>query len=281
MNKSIQNYTISAILILLFTFLPSCQNQSKKQKSEEKSKPENVQQDKFTTFLKQNHNAYERAGNDIAKSEFVSKYEKDLVDLSDSLGVLKNWKAVVENISVFDWTSYDAKEITVELKINLSQYYDLIFFSKKMYPNKDINSSLVYRQLKNLRKGQTVYFDGILAKNKENKIDFYTYYSGNTEPDNGTITRPYINLYLISVSKSKQSINNSEKINKILNSQIDVWKSMNDYSKKKISRKDLQRKFKSIAKEITPLTDSLSKDEKDYIQSVTICLGEQFQNLSN
>lgn len=281
MNKSIQFCISSVLCILLFTFLSGCQYQSPKQKNEEKPKPENIQQDKFTTFLKQKHNAYERAGNDIAKSEFVSKYEKDLVDLSDSLGIIKNWKAVVEDIIVFDWTSYDAKEITVELKINLSQYYDLIFFCKKMYSNKDINSSLVYRQLKTLRKGQTVYFDGILSKNKDNKIDFYTFFSGNTEPDNGTITRPYINLNLISISRSKQSINNSEKINKILTAQLDVWKSMNDYSKKKISQKVLQRKFKSIAKEIKPLTDSLSKEEKDYIQSVTTCLGDQFQDRLN
>jgi len=274
--KKLNRFLCLLFLLVLF----SCQYQSKT-KSDVKSTPENIQQDKFISFLKLNHEIYNGISNDINKSEFVSKYENDLANLSDSLGIFRNWKGQIDDISIFDWTTDNLKEITVRLDINVSEYYHLTLTCQKMYSTKNIDSALVYRQLKKLVKGQDVYFDGILSRDKDNKIAYNSLFTSNTEPDNGKLTTPYMNFNIISISREKFTPTNLSNFDKTIETQLDIWKSMNDYTKGIITRSSLQRKLKMTAIEIKPIVDSLSYDEKEYIKSLTNCMSDQFQNSSN
>lgn len=256
---------------LLTIFLIGCQNQAEKKADV----PENLQQDKFLSFLKANCAGYENQKNDIQRGEFLKQFEKDFVSFSDSLGILTNWKGKLKRIKTFDWTTNNVTEVEVEIEINLASYQNLTFVSQRFFSNKNIDSNLTYRQLKNLTNGSTVYFDGFLAKDKDNKIDYALSLSLDKSDK---ICSPDIKFYLISVAKEKLKFTDSD-IFKIANSvQLEIWKAMDDAVNGRINKAQLQSKLNGFKKQIDSVSSKFSPEEKAYFQSSTDCLSLQFNS---
>ncbi len=149
----------------------------------------------------------------------------------------------------------------------------MTLISKRFFNNKNIDSNLTYRQLKNLTTGSTVYFDGFLAKDKENKIDYDILFSSGNEDK---ICDPDINFYLVSVSKDKLNFISSENFKKVNNIQLGIWKIMEDRVNKKISEAQFKNKLNEFKKQVEPLVTSFTPEEKEYMQSLTDCLALQF-----
>lgn len=257
---------LGLLLLLLF----SCQDQQQK-----KIEPENIQQDKFINFLMKSCENYGNQGNDIQRREYFNQFEKDIISLSDSIGIFNNWKGAIKEIKTFDWSSQNSTELDVEIEIKLSEYKELTLISKRFFSNKNIDSNLTYRQLKNLTTGSPVYFDGFLARDKENKINYDILFSSNNEDK---ICDPDINFYLVSISKDKLNFTSSDNFKKVNNIQLNTWKVMEDRVDKKITETQFKNKLNEFKKQAEPMVSSFTPEEKEYMQSLTDCLGSQFSS---
>ncbi len=150
---------------------------------------------------------------------------------------------------------------------------ELTLISKRFFSNKNIDSNLIYKQLKNLTTGSTVYFDGFLARDKDNKIDYDVLFSSDNRDK---ICDPDIIFYLVSISKDKITFTSSDKFKKINEIQMSIWQTMEDRVSKKITEKEFKNKLNEYKKQLDPLAASFTKDEKEYFQSFTDCLASQF-----
>jgi hypothetical protein len=235
---------------------------------------ENSQQDQFVNYLKKQCVAFENQINAIQKKDFLTNYQKQIVLLSDSIGLFKNWKGTISKIETSPGVTSD--KITVlklEIKIKLGDYRDITFVSNKIIENTTLDSNLLYGQLKNLRVGSSVYFDGFIAKNKDNEFDYRGYHLH----DEDNICDPEINFYTVSVSPIKLTFANSANITKVTDIQFKTFKRMEESVKGKISSKELKNYLNEYKVEADPLMKSLVLDEKKYIYSLTESLGSQFQ----
>jgi hypothetical protein len=259
----IKSVIASGLILLL-----SCQSATEK-----KVEPENSQQEHFIKFLTKSCETYESQSNDIQRREYFIQFEKDIVKLSDTLGVFNNWKGTIKRIKTFDWSSQNSTELDVEIEIKLSEYQDITFISKRFFNNKNIDSNLTYRQLKNLTTGSTVYFDGFVARDADNKIDYDVLM---TSDNRDKICDPDMKFYIISIGKDKLQFTTTDKFKKVNSIQMDVWKTMEDKVSKRITESQFKNKLNDYKKQLDPLVASFTPEEKAYVQSFTDCLVSQF-----
>ncbi len=260
---------IKSIITLGLILLFGCQNQTQQKKTD----PENPQQEHFISFLTKSCDTYENQGNDIQRREYFNQFEKDIVKLSDTLGVFSNWKGTIKEIKTFDWNSQNSTELDVEIEIKLSEYQEITFISKRFFSNKNIDSNLTYRQLKNLSTGSTVYFDGFIAREGDNKIDYDILFSSDNRDK---ICDPDIKFYIISIGKDKLQFTTTEKFKKVNTIQMNIWKTMEERVSKKLTETQFKNKLNDYKKQLDPLVASFTPEEKTYVQSFTDCLVSQF-----
>lgn len=232
----------------------------------------NLQESSFVNYINKQCEEFGNQINEIQKQEFLTNYQKQTTQFSDSIGLFKNWKGVLERLKTFDWSSDKITELTFEINIKLTEDKDMTFSVRKLIKNSALDSSLLYQQLKNLREGSTIYFDGFIAKDKENKIE----YTGYNFDDESKICNPEIKFYVVSVSNTKLDFNNSPNFNKVTNIEFKTFHQMAEAVKGKLTSKELKANLIKNKNEVEPLMNSFTTNEKKYIYSLTECLRSQF-----
>lgn len=260
---------IKSVIALGLILLLGCQSPTETKKLES----ENTQQAHFLSFMTKTCDVYRKQSNDIQRREYFNQFEKDIIKLSDTLGIFSNWKGTIKEIKTFDWSSQNSTELDVEIEIKLSEYQEITFISKRFFSNKNIDSNLTYRQLKNLTTGSTVYFDGFIARDGDNKIDYDILMSSDKRDK---ICDPDMKFYIISIGKNKLQFTTTDTFKKVNTIQMNIWKTMEDKVSKKITETQFNNKLKNYKKQLDPLVASFTPEEKMYLQSFTDCLVSQF-----
>lgn len=275
MKNSLSDSLLLFIIILIFASCYSNQTNNRYQSKE---------QNRFNQFILQSNKEYAELGNDIQKEEYFKDYLFELSRLSDSIGVLKNWKGhitkiKVEEPNIFNGLKDDYRLLNIEIKIKLN-YQDFTFYCKKLYKLDEADSLLLYSQAKNISVNSEIYFDGFISKNSENQVNFMTSISSR-EIDpyyRGKLFSPEIKFHIISLSPNQLKYNNDSIVNLLMDKSSLIWKSMSDFSKGIISRKKLNSIMTDNKSEIEFLMTQLSYEEKSYIKSYTNCLNLEFQD---
>jgi hypothetical protein len=262
-------YCILNLLILILFY--SCQDTNNKK--DINIEPENLEQKLFSNLITQSCNDFRYYTNDIQKREFFNKYDERLNKLSDSLEFFNNWKGQISDIKISDKSNENMVELNIELEVRLSEYQKITFHSRKYFSNKNLDSNLIYRQLKILNKGTIVYFDGFIAKNSENKIDYNILYN---HEDREKVCNPYLEFYFVSISEKIFEFKNKDDFNKIQSIQSNIWKSMNNLVENKITERQFRANINIYKKQLDLIIPSLNYQEKSYIESFTRCLAMQF-----
>ncbi|MPM37224.1 hypothetical protein SDC9_83831 [bioreactor metagenome] len=94
----------------------------------------------------------------------------------------------------------------------------------------------------------------------------------------GELSYPNIKFHIISLSSTALKYNNNSNVNLLMDKNSLIWKSMNDFSKGKISRKKLKSIMTGNKAEIEFLMSKLTYEEQNYIKSYTDCLSLEFQD---
>lgn len=242
------------------------------------------EQNRFKDFILQNNEKNAHLGNDIKKEEHYKKYLTELASLSDSIGIFKNWegqiiKIEVEEPNIFNGLKENYRLLNIEIKIQLEPKYQYVtLYCKKLFKVDEADSLLLYRQAKNTSVNSEIYFDGFISKNSENKVNFVTSIMPSDTYYMGELSYPKIKFHIISLSSEPLKFNNNANINLLMNKNSLVWKSMTDFSKRKISRKKLKTIMADCKSEIETPMSKLTHEEKNYIKSYTDCLSLEFQD---
>ncbi len=242
------------------------------------------EQNRFKDFILQNNEKNAYLGNDIKKEEHYKRYLTELASLSDSIGIFKNWegqiiKIEVEEPNIFNGLKDNYRLLNIEIKIQLEPKYQYVtLYCKKLFKVDEADSLLLYRQAKNTSVNSEIYFDGFISKNSENKVNFVTSFMPSDTYYMGELSYPNIKFHIISLSSAPLKFTNNANINLLMNKNSLVWKSMTDFSKRKISRKKLKTIMAECKSEIETPMSKLTHEEKNYIKSYTDCLSLEFQD---
>lgn len=264
MNKLI---VIPFLSIIAFVII-SC-GENKVEKKEEL----NSEQITFNEFIINKCKGSRGNKNDIQRDEYLTKYKEEFKNLSDSIKIIENWKGKIVKIDLSNWDSFGQTEIDVDIEYELSEYQKVTFKSKRFFKKKNIDSNLLYRQLKELKVGQSIFFSGIFGKDKDDNIEFDIFMTDNY---NEIVCSPKVIFNLASVTIDKLSFTETESFIISSNQLYKSWEYMNGRIRGKYSQSELSRELTLNAKLVKPYSLKFTKEEKDYYQSLTDCFKINF-----
>lgn len=236
----------------------------------------NSEQIILNDFIKNKCVGYRGNKNDILKDEYITKYKEDFKKLSDSIKLIENWKGKIVSIDLSNWDSFGQTEINVDIEYDLSEFQKITFKSKRFFSKKNIDSNLLYRQLKELKVGQSIFFSGIFAKDKDDKIEFDDDFAISDYSKNELVCSPKILFHIATVTSNKLKFTETESF-KICSEQLyQSWELMKGSIRGKYSKSQLSEGLKKTANLVKPYSLKFSKDEKEYYQSLTDCLKSNF-----
>lgn len=269
----------NVLVLIVLVVLMSCQMNSNKS-----TKPAcNDQQMTFYKFLQQESNEQCKTENDIQKNEFLEKYQRDLVQLIDSIGLIHNWIGTLEDFKL-SGDDENAVVLTITIKLTIDEYHSITLhnecpLTKKQGFASSIDSSLIYQKLKNLTVGSQIYFDGFFSRTKYKKLDYpYSGISDNA-PNDYNID---INFHFVSISADSLTFISDNKMSKIFDLTKECWSYMTDAAvTHKISSSVLSKNLKSIKLRLEPLIGSITAEERSYIVSLGNCYKNQWDKDCN
>jgi hypothetical protein len=260
-------FKFSALLVIAIFFSNCNEN------NDEKKEVLNSEQIILNEFIINKCNGCRGNKNDIQRDEYITKYKEEFKNLSDSIKIIENWKGKIVRIDLSNWDSFGQTEINADIEYELSEYQKITFKSKRFFKKKNIDSNLLYRQLKELKVGQSIYFSGIFGKDKDNNIEFDIFM---TDTDNEIVCSPKVVFNLASVTLDKLSFTETESFIISSNQLYKSWEYMNGRIRGKYSQSELSRELTLNAKLVKPYSLKFTKEEKDYYQSLTDCFKINF-----
>ncbi len=238
------------VIILTLTFITfSCKNPSKTETSYG-----NQIQAKFDTFLKQKVNHENDASNDIQKKEFLDKYDKDLIAFIDSNKVFVNWQAKIEDIKTYDYGK--TTEVSCKLSYKPEEYREVSFYCSYVVENSKLKTDSLYNKIKRIGDYSTVYFDGFIVRNIDNKV-VYT-----NDDETLKLSYPSFKFNLLNISEKKREDKLSENLKNVVNVNFKVFELLKQKVNKTITEKEWKRKTEDLGLE--KIEKSLNSQEKQY-----------------
>lgn len=263
-------FILSTLLVIAIIFTNCNEN------NDEKIEVLNSEQIILNDFIKNKCLGYRGNKNDILKDEYITKYKEDFKKLSDSIKVIENWKGKIVGIDLSNWDSFGQTEINVDIEYDLSEFQKITFKSKRFFSKKNIDSNLLYRQLKELKVGQSIFFSGIFAKDKNDKIEFDDDFAISDYSKNEFICSPKILFHIATVTSNELKFTETESYKVCSNQLYRSWEFMNGRIRGKYSQSELSRELSLNAKLVKKYSINFTKEEKDYYQSLTDCFKINF-----
>lgn len=157
---------VSAILISLVIW--GCANNKSQKENKELPKPQyNEQQSMFCEELKGYIAYYRGRANDAQISDIDKIFENYL----DSTGLFIGWKGVISNIKTE--TVMGHPSFYYEIKFNIPYFTTVTLKGYNYYDSeKEVQDSYIFKKIKNIKNGTTVYFDGIINRDYDGKVRY-------------------------------------------------------------------------------------------------------------
>ncbi|MCE5174669.1 MAG: hypothetical protein ABFC90_09560 [Bacteroidales bacterium] len=151
--------------------------------------------------------------NEVKAKDALDQYDKSLKNIVDSCRLFHNWRGVISSIEIPVESPDGHILLKVNIELGLKGNCNISFnHEEDIYSKKEVDSSYIYNQLKQLEIGDTVYFDGFMLRDIKNNF-IYNPDSFDVHPHNIL----NFQFYIVSLSKEKSIIDDFEKI-KILES---------------------------------------------------------------
>lgn len=228
----------------------SCKNPST-----EENNYENQVQGEFDAFLKLKVSNEYVAINDIQKKEFFEKYDNELTSFIDTNKVFVNWKAQIEDIKTNDYGN--STEVSCKLSYKPEEYREVSFYCSYVVENSKLKTDSLYNKIKKIRDFSTVYFDGFIVKNLNNKVVYV-----NDDDESLKLSYPNFKFNLLNISEKKRKNALSKNLNNAVNINFKVFELLKQKVNKTITEKEWKRKTEDLGLE--KMEKSLNPEEKQY-----------------
>lgn len=247
------------IILLLFSVLiiVSCEPQRKRSFA-------NQQQESFDNFLKSKKELEYSQSNEIQKKEFNKKFEIELANYLDSIGIFVNWKGQIKDIKTREYGQ--STQIEFEILYKPEEYREVSFHCSHIVKTENLTTDFIYNKVKEISDYSTVYFDGFIKKDIEGKV-VYDYGDMN-------ISYPNYKFNIIDINVMPKSDTLSVSLKNAIVVDFQVIDLLNQKFQKSISEKEWERKTKDLNFDF--VQSKLSNDEKQYSQRIRQCLVNDF-----
>ncbi|KAB1158135.1 hypothetical protein [Flavobacterium luteum] len=237
------------IILTLAIIAISCKNPSITENNYE-----NQVQGKFDAFLKLKVSKEYDAINDIQKKEFFEKYDNELSSLIDTNKVFVNWQAQIEDIKTNDYGK--STEVSCKLSYKPEEYREVSFYCSYVVENSKLKTDSLYNKIKKIGDFSTVYFDGFIVKNLDNKVVYVN------DDESLKLSYPNFKFNLLNITEKKRENTLSKNLNNAVNINFKVFELLKQKVNKTITEKEWKRKTEDLGLE--KMEKSLNPEEKKY-----------------
>lgn len=152
---------------MLILIIVGCTNNKAYNAKEIKAPQYNEQQTKFCEIFKKYITSYKERTNDAQIPDIDKDFENEL----DSMGLFIGWKGVISKIETKTVMGYPS--FYYEIKFDVPHYANIIFKGYNyMKSEKDVQDSYIFKKIKNIKNGTTIYFDGIINRDNDGRIRY-------------------------------------------------------------------------------------------------------------
>lgn len=228
----------------------------------------NVQQENFDNMLARNKDKSYRLGNKILEKEFNDSVKLAIGEYMDSVKLFINWKAQIQNIDSRETGKSIA--LSFELEYTPEQYRKVTFDVDYILPQDSINTDKIYQTIRSLNNYSTVYFDGFIRK----KANGEAHYSSNS--DDLMHSYPDFKFFVVDINTTSKGDTLSNNLQNAVDLSFQAIKPLELNFKKKISKKESDKRVYEIAPKFQAAKNALTKDERAYIDRLTQALTFNF-----
>lgn len=237
---------VAALLFLVFVC--SCDSTQNKYAFQNKT------QEKFDNLLKATREKEYSQSNDIQKKEFLANFDTSLIHFIDSSKVFVNWSGTISDIKKREVDTVTI--ISCKISYKPEEYREVSFHCDHAVATAKVNTDSLYQKLKSISDFSTVYFDGFIIKDADNKV-LYDYGS-----DDLKIAYPNYKFNLLDISTQPRSDALSQNLQFVINVDFEVVELLKQKVQKKITDAEWQKKTKALG--LDNLEDKLTPFEKAY-----------------
>lgn len=119
----------------------------------------------FIELLMKYDNMEYNAGNSIQKKELLSRRDKELLNMVDSLAIFENLKGRIDKIELKEYEKQSL--LTYEIIIAPKKYFKLTLNCRHIIDNDKLSDDYIYNNIRTLSNYSNVVFNGILSTKAE------------------------------------------------------------------------------------------------------------------
>nr|WP_288837041.1 hypothetical protein [uncultured Flavobacterium sp.] len=240
--------TARFLTVLFFAIVSSCRN------FQIENSFQNKTQERFDNFLKGMKEKEYSASNDIQKMEYFRNFDTSLSRFLDSNKVFVNWNGTISNIKTREVDTVTI--ISCDISYNPEEYREVSFHCDHAVATSKVNYDTLYQKLKNISNFSTVFFDGYIIRDIDDKV-LYDYGS-----DDLKVAYPNYKFNLLNITKESHCDTLSANLQQVINLNFQVVDLLKQKVKKVITDKEWEKQTKAL--NLDDLEDKLTPPEKAY-----------------
>ena len=244
---------IKAFSFILIVLSCSCVNTSNTRRFY------NIQQEEFDKILTTNRIKASTLKNKVLEKEFSDSIKLVIGKHMDSTKLFVNWKANIKDISSKE-NSNKSVALSFVLEYYSEDYSTVSFHVDYVIPKDSLSSDKIYQTVKKIDENTSVYFDGFI-RTKTNGETHDIIYSNNL-----FYGYPDFQFFIIDIGLRSKGDTLSDNLRKAVYLTYEAIDPIKLNFRKKISKKESDRRAKQIAPKLKDSMDVLTDDERAYIK---------------
>ena len=215
---------------------------------------QNKTQERFDGFLKGMREKEYSASNDIQKKEYFTNFDAALNRFLDSNKVFVNWSGTISDIKTREVDTVTI--ISCKISYKPEEYREVSFHCDHAVATAKVNNDTLYQKLKNISDFSTVFFDGYIIRDIDNKV-LYDYGS-----DDLKVAYPNYKFNLLNITTEPHGDTLSTNLQHVIEVDFQVVELLKQKVQKKITDAEWQKRTKALG--LDNLEDKLTPTEKAY-----------------
>lgn len=253
------------IILILFV---ACSQQHGKATAEKES-IELSQQKEFVKFLSSFGSM--STTNELRTKELIDSFDIELKHRLDSVPVFYNWEGSIKWVNLRQMSDYSIVDFTI--LYTPKEYQEIEFHCTHIVKTSEVNKDSIYQTLKKAEMKQTVFIDGFIERDMNDKVLYEEFLLGEFEK----AQYPRYKFRVIDLRTSLRPNYPSQALESISLYNAEIFSLLKQYTLKKLSQKDWKKKTKELTDSIEIIQPKLSPYELEIDKRTRQKMADSFQ----
>lgn len=227
---------------------------------------DNPQQQAFDDFLFKKRESSYYLNNDIQTKEYHTRFEQDLFEYVDSVGLFVNWRGIIGDIKTDESGKTTALKFTI--RYQPERYRRVEFHCTHLVASDSLNNDYIYNAVKNMPNNAVVYFDGFIRTKNNGEVYYYMSSPGGDL----NIAYPKYEFWVTDISSTTRDNALSMNMGKAVALACEITKPLKSQHLGLVDKEESDRQFNELLPAFEQVKSDLTDSERQYIQRLNTCL---------